>query len=196
MKPIEQIEKLKGHVLLFSENLRSLVQTLEMLRPVAEDADLLRRYSGTDRVLAVRWSTIQECLIGITKLAFDQQPNNPSAVNLISELLSPEAEAVREGLKAKFVIPILLTSIHGRELTEQDLVFRAEIEKQEIKELEAAFEKYLEELCQKWSWFEKRRNEFKRIRDSRLAHSDTSKVGSDYVLGPVDGPDWKTTKGW
>jgi hypothetical protein len=38
------------------------------------------------------------------------------------------------------------------------------------------------------------RTEFKKIRDKQLAHLDTSKVGSDYVLTPVNGPDWKTVK--
>jgi len=43
---------------------------------------------------------IQECLIEITKLAFDDKPKNPSAVNLISGLLAPESEKIREALKA------------------------------------------------------------------------------------------------
>ena len=105
----EQIEKLKGYVLLFSENLRSLIQTFEMLRLVVENKALLQQYSGTKRargLLVLRWSMIQECLIGITKLALDQQPNNPSARNLINELLSPAAQPMRDKLKADFAVPI------------------------------------------------------------------------------------------
>ena len=45
-----------------------------------------------------------------------------------------------------------------------------------------------------WLWFENHQTEFKKIRDKQLAHLDTSKAGSDYVLTPVSGPDWKTVK--
>jgi hypothetical protein len=77
---------------------------------------------------------------------------------------------------------------------EIDLAFHKEIEAREAKEREADFERYQEELCQGWFWFEKRRNEFKQIRDKQLAHLDTSKIGSDYVITPVSGPDWKNVK--
>ena len=81
MNPTKQIEKLQGHAWLFSEQVRSLIQTFEMLRPVAKDAELLKRYSGTDRargLTVIRWSMIQECLIEIPKLVFDDRPNNPT----------------------------------------------------------------------------------------------------------------------
>src|SRR6266567_3204189 len=128
MNPTEQIEKLRGHVLLFSEGVRSLVQTFEMLRPVAEDAELLKRYSGTDRargLTVIRWSMIQECLIEITKLAFDDKPKNPSARNLISGLLASESEKIREALRAKFVIPIRPAPVLAgdQQPTEEDLAF-------------------------------------------------------------------------
>jgi hypothetical protein len=41
MNTAQQIEKLRGRALLFSENLRSLIQTFEMLQPVAEDQVVL-----------------------------------------------------------------------------------------------------------------------------------------------------------
>jgi AbiU2 len=195
-----QIEKLRGHALLFSENLRSLIQTFEMLQPVAEDQALLLQYSGTKRahgLLVVRWSMIQECLIGITKLAFDQQPNNPSARNLITGLLAPEAKELREALKADFAVPIRPGPPLGERTPEQLQDWEEhwkEEEKREAKELEAAFEEHLKSLCERWFWFENHRTEFKKIRDKQLANLDTSKVGSDYVLTPVNGPDWKTVK--
>ena len=197
MNPTKQIEKLQGHARLFSEQVRSLIQTFEMLRPVAEDAELLKRYSGTDRargLTVIRWSMIQECLIEIPKLVFDDRPNNPTAHNLISGLLAPESEKVREALKAKFVLPVPVATIPGREQTEVDLAFQKEIEAREAKNREADFESYQKELCQGRFWFEHRKDEFKRIRDKQLAHLDTSKIGSDYVITPVAGPDWKTLK--
>jgi hypothetical protein len=198
----KQIEKLVGHALLFSENLRSLIQTFEMLQPVAEDQALLLEHSGTKRahgLLVVRWSMIQECLIGITKLAFDQQPNNPSACNLITGLLAPEAKELREALKTDFAVqikpgpPLDLGERTPEQLQDWEEHLKEE-EKREAKELEAAFEEHLKSLSERWFWFENHRTEFKKIRDKQLAHLDTSKIGSDYVLTPVNGPDWKTVK--
>jgi hypothetical protein len=200
MNLAQQIEKLRGHALLFSENLRSLIQTFEMLQPVAEDQVLLRQYSGTKRahgLLVVRWSMIQECLIGITKLAFDRQPNNPSARNLITGLLAPEAKELREALKADFAVPIKpgppLEERTLEQLQDWEELWKEE-EKREAEELEADFEEHLKSLCERWLWFENHRVDFKNTRDKKLAHLDTSKVGSDYVLTPVSGPDWKTVK--
>ena len=39
----QQIDKLKGHVLIFSEEFRDLIQSFEMLVPIAEDEALLKR---------------------------------------------------------------------------------------------------------------------------------------------------------
>jgi len=78
----QQIEKLKGHALIFSEELRSLIQSFEMLFPMAEDHELLHKISGAKRARGFsvnRWSLIQECIIGITKLAYDAGPQNPIA---------------------------------------------------------------------------------------------------------------------
>jgi hypothetical protein len=139
---------------------------------------------------------IQESL-GITKLAFDQQPNNPSARNLITGLLAPEAKELREALKADFAVPIRPGPPLGERTPEQLQDWEEhwkEEEKREAKELEAAFEEHLKSLCERWFWFENHRTEFKKIRDKQLAHLDTSKVGSDYVLTPVNGPDWKTVR--
>jgi hypothetical protein len=195
--PAEQIEKLRGHALLFSENLRSLIQAFEMLQPVAEDQSLLRRYSGTERahgLLVVRWSLIQECLIGIAKLAFDRQANNPSARNLVTGLLGPEAKEIREILRAEFAVPIRPAPNPGCEFTKVDLEVWEEVEKQEVNELQKEYDGHLKGLREGWLWFENHQTEFKKIRDKQLAHLDTSKAGSDYVLTPVSGPDWKTVK--
>jgi AbiU2 len=200
MNPAQQIEKLKGHVLLFSEGVRSLVQTFAMLRPVAEDAELLKRYSGTDRargLTVIRWSMIQECLIEITKLAYDDGQKNPSARNLGSCLLG--SEKIKEALKAKFVVPIRpARALVGEQGIEEDLAFEREFEKEiealETKELETCFEDYLKEINRGLAWFEERRDKFKTIRDKQLAHLETSKIGPDYVITPVTGPDWKTVK--
>jgi AbiU2 len=140
---------------------------------------------------------IQECLIGIAKLAFDQGPNNPSARNLITKLLASEAKELRETLEAEFAIPIKPALSLRERTAEQQREWEEhwkEIEILEVEELNADFEKNIASLCEQWFWFESWRAEFKGIRDRQLAHLDTSKVGSDYVITPVKGPDWKTVK--
>ena len=56
MNPPQQIKKLRGHILIFSEHLRYLIQTFEVLLPMAQNDALLihfaaRRYSH-QRVMA------------------------------------------------------------------------------------------------------------------------------------------------
>jgi hypothetical protein len=102
----QQIEKLKGHVLIFSEELRSLIQSFELLFPTAENEELLKKISRTKRARGFsvnRWSLIQECLIGITKLTYDQGSQNPTAGNLIEKILDPQAEGLRQKLSGKWL---------------------------------------------------------------------------------------------
>ena len=92
--------------------------------------------------MVVQWSLIQECLIGIAKLAFDWQANNPSARNLIIGLLAQEAEELREALKADFAVPIKPEPPLGERTQEQLQDWEEhwkEEENLEAKELEADF---------------------------------------------------------
>jgi hypothetical protein len=139
----QQIEKLKGHVLIFSEELRSLIQSFELLFPTAENEELLQKISGTKRARGFsvnRWSLIQECLIGITKLTYDQGSQNPTAGNLIEKILDLQAEGLRQKLKAVFAVPIKPGLVPGRPATKDDLAFREEMERREVEELKQAFE--------------------------------------------------------
>jgi hypothetical protein len=43
MSADQQTDKLKGHVLVFSEECRYLIQSFQMLLPIAEDNELLKR---------------------------------------------------------------------------------------------------------------------------------------------------------
>jgi hypothetical protein len=123
--------KLKGHVLIFSEELRSLIQSFELLSLAAEDQKLLKKISGTNRARGFsvnRWSPIQECIIGITKLAYDAGPQNPTAARLIENILDPHADGLREKLKARFAVPIKPGLVPGRPPTKEDLAGRKEME--------------------------------------------------------------------
>jgi hypothetical protein len=192
----QQIEKLKGHVLIFSEEFRSLVQSFQMLLPIAELGDVLKTFSGTKRargLLVIRWSLMQECIIGITKLAYDPGSQNPTAGRLIENLFSLPKQ-VLEKLREAFSVPIRAVPASGREETEQDLAVWREIEKMEIRELRQAFDEYLPELEKEWDWLNQHKEAFKDLRDRRLAHLDVSLIGDEYRLCEVEGPDWKTVK--
>jgi len=138
MSSDQQIEKLKGHVLIFSEELRALLQSFELLFLAAEDHKLLKNVTGTKRARGfsvLRWSLIQECIIGITKTAYDSGPRNPTAGTLIEALLDPETEELREKLEAFFAVPIKPGLTPGRPPSKEDLAIGQEIERQEVEEL-------------------------------------------------------------
>jgi hypothetical protein len=192
----QQLEKLKGHVLIFSEEFRDLIQGFQMLLPIAEPGAVLNRFSGTKQargLLVIRWSLMQECTIGITKLAYDHGSQNPTAGRLIENLFSLPKD-VREKLRDAFSVPIRAVLASDREETEQDLKIWLDIEQLEIQELRQAFDEYLPQLETEWDWLSQHKEAFKDLRDRRLAHLDVSLIGDEYRLREVDGPDWKTVK--
>jgi hypothetical protein len=191
-----QLDKLKGHVLIFSEEFRDLILGFEMLAPVAENHELLKRFSQTKRVHGLqilRGSLIQECIIGITKLAYDPGSQNPTAGRLIEAILSLPPPTLNK-LKCAFSVPIKPSLASDRPTTEADSLFWQEIEKMETQELQQAFDQYLPELEKEWQWFSQHEQAFKELRDTRFAHLDVSLVGQEYKLAEVEGPAWNTVK--
>jgi hypothetical protein len=192
----QQIDKLKGHVLIFSDEFRSLILGFEMLVPVAEDQEVLKRFSGTKRANGleiVRWSLIQECIIGITKLAYDAEPQNPTAGRLIGTILSLPSSTLNK-LKDTFSVPIKAVLASDRPPTEADLRVGQEMEKMDVPGLRHSFDQYLVELEKEREWFSEHQEAFKKLRDKRFAHLDVKLVGQEYKIAEVQGPDWKTVK--
>jgi hypothetical protein len=187
----QQIDKLKGHVLIFSEEFRHLILAFEMLSPIAENQELLKRFSGTKRANGleiVRWNLIQECIIGITKLAYDPGPQNPTAWNLIQTILNLPSQT-RDKLKDAFSVPIKAVLASDRPPTEADLLVGQEMEKMDVQGLRQSFDQYLPELEKEQQWFNQHREAFKELRDKRFAHLDVSLVCQEYKLSAVQGPD-------
>ncbi len=175
----QQIDKLKGYALIFSHEFRDLIESFEMLVPVAENRELLRKLSESKRkpgIGIVRWSLVQTCIIGITKLAY--APSQP----------------LRDKLKAAFSIPIKAAPVLGDTPTEEDLEFWKEIEKIELKELQQDFDRYLPQLEEQWQWFSQHEEAFKDLRDKRFAHIDVSLIDQEYKLREVEPPPWQTMK--
>jgi hypothetical protein len=144
----QQLNKLKGHVLIFSDELRDLILGFETLVPVAENQDLLKRFSQTKRahgLQIVRGSLIQECIIGITKLAYDPDSKNPTAGRLIETILNLPTQTLNK-LKDAFSVPIKAVLASDRMPTEADLLVGQEMEKMDIQELRQAFDQYLPKL--------------------------------------------------
>jgi hypothetical protein len=192
----QQIDKLKGHVLIFSDEFRDLILAFEMLVPVAEDQEVLNRFSRTKRahgLQIVRGSLIQECIIGITKLAYDRDSKNPTAGRLIETILSLPTQTINK-LKVAFSVPIKPSRASDRPRSEVDLLFWQEMEKMEIQQLQQSFDQYLPELEKEWQWFSQHEQAFKGLRDERFAHLDVSLVGQQYKLAAVEGPAWETVK--
>jgi hypothetical protein len=193
----QQIEKIKGHVLIFAEELEALIQSFELLLPTAEDRKFLQNISGTKRARGLsvsRWNLIQVCIIGITRLAYDASAQNPTAANIIDKILDPKAGEIRQKLKAVFALPIKSSPVSGRSQTKEDLAFLREIDKMEVEDRKKAFDGYILELEKEWQWFGEHREKFKSLRDQRLVHIDVAKVGQTYQLKNAPGPEWAVVK--
>jgi hypothetical protein len=171
MNAREQIKKLRGHVPIFSEHLRYLIQTFEVLLPMAENEALLNAFSNTKRArgfLVVRASLMQQCLIGITKLTYDTGPQNPTASKMIGVLLAPAAKPPRNRLKAEFAVPIKPPPPIDRPWSAEDEKMWEEEKKQETKEYCQAFDDQLGRIDAQWEWFSSHRRQFKNLRDTHL----------------------------
>jgi hypothetical protein len=108
MRIDQQIDKLKGHTLILSQEFRDLIETFSMLLPMNENQDLIYRVSKTKRARGfevLRWNLVQQCIIGVNKLVYDNNPQNPTAGNLIEGILSAP-QGMRDKLKAFFSVPI------------------------------------------------------------------------------------------
>ena len=104
----QRIAKLKGHVLIFSQEFRGLIECFEMLVPVAENRELLKKISKTRRapgVGTVRWSLVQICILGITKLAYDNGSRNPTAATLIEAIAAPPITIAERKAERCFLDP-------------------------------------------------------------------------------------------
>jgi hypothetical protein len=176
----QQVEKLKGHSLILSQEFRDLIETFSMLFPMNENQDLICRVSKTKQARGfevLRWNLVQQCIIGVNKLVYDNKPQNPTAGNLIEAILSAP-QGMRDKLKAVFSVPIKSAPLIYRseeEEKEQAAVWE-EIEKIEMRELQQIFDAYLPKLDQEWEWFNERKQIFKDLRDKRFAHIDVMLV--------------------
>jgi hypothetical protein len=193
----QRLAKLKGHALIFSHEFRDLIESFEMLIPVAQNRELLKKLSESQRkpgVGIVRWSLVQTCIIGITKLAYDKCSRNPTVRNLIEAIVDPPSQPLRDKLKDAFTIAIKAASVPGDTRTEEDLAVWNEIEKIEVQELRESFDRYLPQLEEQLQWFSQHEGAFKELRDKRFAHVDVSLIDQEYRLQEVEPPTWKTMK--
>jgi hypothetical protein len=182
----QQIDKLKGHALILPQEFRDLIESFSMLFPMNENQELICRLSKTKRALGfeiLRSNLTHHCIIGINKLVYDAQSQNPTAGSLIEAILNAP-QALRDKLKAIFSVPIKL----------EDPAIWEKIEKTEIQKLQRAFDQNLLQLEQDWQWFSQRRAKFKELRDQKLVHLDVTLVGQEYRLATPQGPLWKEVK--
>jgi hypothetical protein len=78
---------------------------VELLHPIAEDLELLKRFQGNESssrgLLKIRHDLIRYCVLGITKLIYDKEKNNPTVSILIKNLLDRNHDPIRSRLKAR-----------------------------------------------------------------------------------------------
>jgi hypothetical protein len=187
-----QITKYKGHVEILAQELRALIESFELIRPIAEDLNLLKRFQdneSTPGLLKIRHDLVRYCVLGITKLVYDK--HNPAVSILIGALLDPEHDHVRSRLKDAFSVPLRLSNPPSEAW---NVEFWASLEQQDARELGEAFDRYFSELKEHWNWFDSHKTEFLDFRDKLIAHLDTILVGEKYKLTKVNGPTWGVMK--
>src|SRR5215469_10328840 len=154
----------------------------------------LRMILCSNPSLAVRAGLMQQCLNGITKLAYDTGPQNPTARKMVEALLDPTAKALRDALRAEFAVPIKPAPAIGETWSPEAEKMWEQEKRREEKELNEAFDDQIQRIGKHWEWFETQYEKFKDLRDTQLAHLDTSIVENHYVLLKVGGPEWGVIK--
>ena len=193
----QQLGKLRGHVLIFSREFRDLLEAFEMLVPIAENRELLKSLSNSKRKLGlgtIRWSLVQTCVIGITKLGYDAESQNPTSGKLIGAIVNPSAQALRHKLKDTFSIPIDPADITKVTPTPEESAVLEEIARIDAKELRQTFDRYVSDLERHLQWFSEHKEAFKDLRDKRFAHIDVSFSDGEYRLPELEPPTWQTIK--
>lgn len=194
-----QKKKLKRLVPIFSEELRAVLQHHHLLVPAAGDSRIISRFSNSPmargfRVL--RYHMIRTDVLGVCRIAFDQD-GRVSALNLIEELLKPEAEGLRESFKADYSkpSPIPTKRMDGTPLTEEDKEMWRQAEESESKERAKEFPKLLKQLERDRNWLRRHQNEFKKLRDKHIAHLEVraGNRGAYEIVSP-GGPTWRVMK--
>ena len=165
---------------LLAKELRRFIESFELLLPIAEDVELLKRFQGNKSsrgVLILRDDLIRYCVLGITTLTYDQQRNNPTAGALIGALLDPKHGHIRSHPKDAFSLPIKFS---------QPRIEAWKVEKsvkeKDARKLRQAFDRYLRKLQKHRDWFDSHKTEFLRFRDKLIVHLDAIMVGKKYAL--------------
>jgi hypothetical protein len=150
----QQIAKLEKHAVAFAEELEWIIQCAELVRPTVKYRDLISEFTGNKRMLGFRISrrsVARYCIIGITRLTYDREPQNPTAGNLIGALTctSTGADHLREKLKVAFKYP--------------------------DAQSHRTFDENISKLKDHWQWFREHETAFVGFRNERLAHLDMRK---------------------
>ena len=192
-----QIRKYKGHVKILAEELRALIESFELLRPIAEDPKLLKRFrsnEGSRGLRAIRRDLIFFCVLGITKLVYDKQTKSPTVNVLIGALLEPKHDPIRSRLKDVFSVPIPFSHRPDQPLPNKEDELRMKQKRQDVRELSETFDRYLSELQNHRDWFDSHEREFKELRDERIAHLEAHFFANKYELSRASGPTWGVMK--
>jgi hypothetical protein len=131
------------------------------------------------------------CILGVTRLTYDQGSKNPTARNLIEDLTSSctGADELRKQLKANFARPIQPGPVPGRP-TEIDIESSKEIGRLDVAEKQREFDSYISQLKEQWQWFSEHESGFVKFRNKRLAHLELSKFEDQYGPTEIEPVEW------
>jgi hypothetical protein len=189
----QQIAKLKGYAIAFTDELEWIIQCFELVQPTIMDLDLETEFMGNKRRLGFRIFqriVARDCVIGITRVTFDHGPKNPTARKIITALTCPGANQLREELKSAFARPFIPGEVPGRPLSELDLTAFEEMDKIETAGRQQTYDDHISQLKEHWKWFSEYETKFKDSRDKRLAHLDVSKFGDKYEPTEIGSFGW------
>ena len=160
----QQIEKLRGHARAFVKDLEALIECYHLVDWAEKNS--IPVFFENKRGLGFRIfrrSVGHYCFIGIARLAYDKGKKTPAAGILIAALTGPDADRLREELKARIL---------------------------KVAKAKQDFDAQISWLKDQWKWFSEHRTEFKDFRDKRLAHLEVSKIGDQYKPAEIQKITW------
>jgi hypothetical protein len=191
----QQIQKLKGHAIAFIEELEWIIQSFEVAEPMIKDKALFDKVIQAKSAMGfriLRRSAGRYCILGLTRLTYDQGSKNPTARNLIKDLTCSctGADGLRKQLKANFARPMRPGVVPGYPPTELDIKLSEEIDQLEVAENQQRFDNYISHLEEHWKWFSEHESKFVEFRNKRLAHLEVTKYEDGYGPTEIEPVQW------
>jgi hypothetical protein len=189
-----QIREIREKVAIFTEELRGVLQQHALLVPISENPDTLSRFnktSGARGLLVLRYQMIRTDVLGICRIAFDQDSRVVSALKLLKDVL--QSRELQEALQTQYLKPSAVPAkrIDGTPLTQDEIEMWNAAEKADVTERKETFGRLIKELADDRTWLKEHRQVFVDLRNRHIAHLEvrTDDQGTYEAVSPK-GPTW------